>query len=216
MANDSRFPLSADEARALWERLLTGDPTASSDIAAAYLDPLADWLIRHHPQCDPHDCETAAEDAILALIHHPASYRPERLTLEAYLRMAASRDLQNLWHREQRHAQRRANLDVVELSQERGKYLRDDDANPAAIVERAEDRAQERATAQRWPDAVLNSLTPLEVDVFELMRAGERKTEVYARLLGLSDRPPDEQRREVKRAKDRIKKRLARVGGRYA
>ncbi len=127
--------------------------------------------------------------------------------------MAASRDLQNLWQREQRHAKRRAGLEAVELSPEMRKYLRDDAADPAAIVDREEDLAQDRVRVQRHSDEILSSLAPLEVHVFELMRAGERKTEAYARLLGLSDRPPDEQRCEVKRIKDRIKKRIGRAAG---
>lgn len=212
MANDSRFPLSASEARALWKRLLDGDPTATSDVAVAYLDPLVDWLVQRYPRCDPHDCATAAEDTILALIRNPSSYQPERQTLEAYLRMAASRDLQNLWQREKRHAKRRARLEAVELSPQMRKYLRDDDADPAAIVDREEDLAQDRDRTRRRSDEILRGLAPLEVHVFELMRSGERRTEAYARALGLSDRPLDEQRREVKRVKDRIKKRIERAG----
>ena len=50
--------------------------------------------------------------------------------------------------------------------------------------------------------------------MWELMGEGERRTAVFARALGLEDRPPGEQEREVKRVKDRIKKRMQRAGGR--
>jgi hypothetical protein len=53
-----------------------------------------------------------------------------------------------------------------------------------------------------------------EVDrrVLRLMVDGERRTAVFAAVLGLDGQPAEAQRREVKRAKDRIKKRLERAG----
>ena len=45
------------------------------------------------------------------------------------------------------------------------------------------------------------------------MLAGERRTAVFAAAVGLSDRSLREQAQEVKRVKDRIKKRIERAGG---
>jgi RNA polymerase sigma-70 factor (ECF subfamily) len=42
--------------------------------------------------------------------------------------------------------------------------------------------------------------------------AGERKTEAFAKVLEIESKSPEEQRREVKRHKDRIQKRLERYG----
>jgi hypothetical protein len=47
----------------------------------------------------------------------------------------------------------------------------------------------------------------------DLMREGEKRTVVFADAAGFSDLPPEEQAREVKRVKDRIKKRIQRAGG---
>jgi hypothetical protein len=44
----------------------------------------------------------------------------------------------------------------------------------------------------------------------ELMLDGERKTSAYALALGLKGLPAHEREREVKKVKDRLKKRLAR------
>ncbi len=49
--------------------------------------------------------------------------------------------------------------------------------------------------------------------VMDLMLDGERKTRVYAEALGLSGLPAAEQKREIKRVKDRLKKRLERTWG---
>ena len=65
------FP-SQDEGLALLQRLWEGIRPAPSDMAGAYLEPLARWLARANPQVHASECDTAAEDAILWLIKHPA------------------------------------------------------------------------------------------------------------------------------------------------
>src|SRR5205823_2519087 len=51
----------------------------------------------------------------------------------------------------------------------------------------------------------------LETVATVLILDGERRTEPYAALFGLQDRPREEQAPEVKRAKDRLKKKLQRL-----
>jgi RNA polymerase sigma-70 factor (ECF subfamily) len=205
--------LSQGEGLALWRRLLAADdPTARSDFAVAYLDWLADWLIHTNPRADPHDCNTAAEDAVLDLLKHPERYQPDRGRLDAYLCMAAARDLSNLWRKEGRHRRRRADLEVVELSPREGKYLQSEADDPARRLEEAEDAAELGAALA---SAVAEGLTSEEACVLDLWRSGERKGSVFAAALGLSRRPIDEQRREVKQVKDRLKKRMQRARERY-
>ena len=209
MSPSESDPPPVDEGSALHERLVAGDPTAPADLASTYLDRLIGWLFRHNPGVDPHICATAAEDALLALIKSPASYRREKQSLEGYLRMSASGDLKNLLRSERRHARRRTTLEAVELSLAAGKYLWDEDSDPARIIGQADDERQSPLLS-----GVQETLTREESQVLELMLEGERRTEVYAAVLGLTNRPILEQRREVKRVKDRLKKRLERAGGR--
>lgn len=204
---------AATAGRELHARLLADDPTAPADLALAYLDRLADWLIDHNPRVDPDDCATAAGDAILAVIKNPASYQSERQALEPYLRLSAVGDLKNMLRAERRHSRRRADLAAVELSSLAGKYLQDVEADPARIVERREEAALAASAIRPIPPAVRDRLTPQEAEVLELLRQTERRTAAYAAILGLTDRPPAEQQREVKRVKDRLKKRLERAGG---
>lgn len=212
LSESSALP-SPEAARALHQRLLDGDPVASSDLAVAYLDWLAAWLARTNPRDERHLCDTAAEDAILGLSKRPAAYDPERLGLEAYLRMAATRDLQNLRSRERRHSRHRADLDAVELSPDAGKYLWDEAGDPARIVERREEAmANETVLAPRLA-AAREGLSEAEAWALELLRQGERKTAPYAAALGITHLPLAEQRQQVKRVKDKLKKRLERAGG---
>src|SRR5438094_9586242 len=113
---DTRDPLpDSTEVLQLHQRLIDGDPTAPSDLAAIFLQPLILWLQEHNRGIDPDLCSDAAEDAIVSLIHNPAAYRPELLDLPAYLRMSAQGDLQNLLQRERKHHEQRCAWDCVEL-----------------------------------------------------------------------------------------------------
>ena len=195
----------------LYRRLLAGDPLASSDLCVAYLDTLAAWLIARNPKVHPNDCETAAADALLSLIKNPASYKPELRGLRGYLQMAATGDLRNLLKSAQRHTLRSLSLDDVEHSSEARKLVQED-ADPAEIVVRREGEAPVVTGLPPLPPALLAGLTEEERAVRELMWRRERRTSAYAKVLHLTDRPMDEQRREVKRVKDRIRMRLRRAG----
>jgi RNA polymerase sigma-70 factor (ECF subfamily) len=196
-----------EEALRLYQRLLDADPTAPSDLAAAYLEPLVLWLNEHNRGVAPEFCIEAAEDAVLALIRRPDAYRPDRLGLEAYLRMAAQGDLRNLLRGERRHHRHREPWEVVELSPGGGKYSwQEDPSLPLQI-------AEEQRAAQSVPDSVREGLSEPETRVLELMLRGERKTSAYAAAYGIGHLPVEEQRREVKRVKDRLKKRWERAGG---
>jgi hypothetical protein len=207
MTDNAPWPAPA-HALEMHTRLCEGDPVAPADFAEAFLDCLATWLQRTNARIDPHICDEAAEDAILALIGNPRSFNPQRGTLDAYLRMSARGDLRNLLEKEARHRSRRAGIEAVELSAADRNHLQVI-VDPARIVEQAE----ELATPMRShiPASVRASLNGEEEAVLSLMAEGERKTEAYARILGILHLPPAAQRSEVKRVKDRLKRRLERA-----
>lgn len=206
MATGSEWP-ELSIGRDIHARLSTGDPVAPADLADSFLDPLATWLLRTNHTIDPHLCEQAAEDAILTLIKNPQSFQPNRSDLNSYLRMSARGDLRNLLDRERRHSSRRAALEVVELIEPDRNMLQETD--PARIFERTEDANAANLVSLR--DSIAARGTPGEGIVLTLMNQGERSTAAFALVLGLSHLPLDEQRREVKRVKDRLKRRIERA-----
>jgi hypothetical protein len=207
IATPTLFP-SQEEGLSIHRRLLEGDPIAPSDLAALFLGPLADWLIRHNRRSiDPDFCVEAAEETVLALIHNPASWNPGRQGLPAYLRMAAHRDLLNILARESRHRRGRQSLEAVELSSHAGKYLgQEDDPSRHLQLEEAV-----REARNGIPASLREGLTAQERVVLDLMLQGERKTEFYARACGIGHLSIKEQRREVKRVKERLQKRWDRA-----
>jgi RNA polymerase sigma-70 factor, ECF subfamily len=74
---------------------------------------------------------------------------------------------------------------------------------------------EETGALQRQQEGMMQRLSdPRDRQILALRLQGERRTEAFAEILGLSDLPIEAQRREVKRAKDRIDKILRRHGGR--
>lgn len=205
MAPDSGHRLADvedDGGRALHERLLRGEPTAPSDLANLYLEPLIGWLRRHYPNDDEALLDTVAITLVLKVGKEPAQYDPDRSTLSTYLRMAARGDVKNARQSERRRAARQMPPENVELRSPTRNRAWVSAADPADAV--IGDLDDERLTALR------EHFSAQDWEVVLLRIDGERRTERFADVLGLQDRPPDEQAHEVNRAKERIMGRLRR------
>jgi hypothetical protein len=202
-----RLPDRATE-RHLHQRLLAGERTASSDIATTYLAALVNWLTRQNREVDSSLVEQAADEALLSLICDPSIYDPAKKTLFGYLRMAASGDLKNLIRKEMKHQIGRKSLKSVELSPHAGKYLgREEDPSFASAV-----RDEQKAAKEQVEASMRDGWTEFEARVWQLMRSGERRTAVYAKEMGIAHLPFPEQKKEVKRMKERLQKRHDRAG----
>ena len=192
---------------ALHESLLAGSPRGLEEAFNLFHQSITSRLSRRprYRRADPQAVEDAVMEAILNYVAHPRSFDPSRgKSLGGYLEFAAERDLLNTLRTEQRRRRRqtkaagdaaRAAHNFVELSSPAGNLLE---------KERAVRSARERERAM----ALLAD--PADRKVFELRQAGERKTTLFADALGLAHLPAAEQRRAVKRAKDRIDKILVR------
>ena len=121
--------------------------------------------------------------------------------------MAARGDLWNLLRGERRHHVKRVPWLAVEEGEEGGN-LSEREEEPSARLQREEEDAAWRALLQ----SVRGQCDDKEKQALELLLAGERSTAVYAAALGISEKPFPEQEREVKKVKDRLKKRLERGG----
>jgi RNA polymerase sigma factor (sigma-70 family) len=196
-----------EEGLRLHLRLCAFEADAPADACRAYWAPLLGFLAATFPNVDPDARETAAEDALVTYFKKPSAYDPERGDLATYLRVAARGDLWNHLRAEQRHHRGRVAWSVVELDEEAGNVSGREDGPPDQL-ERAEEAEGCRARLQ----ALRERCTPPEQRVLELLLAGEREHRLFAEALGVTERAPAEQVKEVKRVKDRLKKRLERGG----
>lgn len=199
-------------AASIHQRLLAGDYTAASELIATYLPILRARLRRRHPEADDEFLVAdAATDSLLDYCERPALYDPTQARLLGYLTMAAERDLINALEKRQRLRRKQTSLDNVEDHRPVRNALIED-GTAAAAFERAEvDGVMVRLLADQVSAAVPDAR---DRQIVRLMLAGERDTGVYAHVLGIEHHDRKEQERIVKRNKDRLKKRLERLGKR--
>jgi RNA polymerase sigma-70 factor (ECF subfamily) len=191
----------AQQLLVLHKRLLEGDRVASEELAGLVLERLVSDLGRKFPHTDSHVICDGVTDAVLDYCARPVSFDSSRgVPLDRFLAKAAWRNIANLLRSERR---RKAREDKsVEYFEQKVVELQPSAGNPL----------QNEALAQQDQVAELMQTleNPVDKKVFELRMLGERRTEEFARVMGISHLPLVEQRSEVKRAKDRIEKLLKR------
>jgi len=189
----------------LHQRLLSGSsPTVTGEIATEFLPVIIRSLSRVFPNVnDPHLIETAAEEAIIFYLDHPAQFDPARASLFTYLRMRAKGYLLNT-------------LGQQKTSQGGDKVVELDGAETVYRVEAQDEGDAETALIERESQADIEHrlseiiTDPAEFKVLALMLEGVRETSTFADALGITDQPLAEQTRLVKQCKDRIKKAVQR------
>jgi RNA polymerase sigma-70 factor (ECF subfamily) len=186
-------------------RLLAGDPTAPADLFLIYSESLLAWLRSRFRGLDDRDLEEIAVDSVSRLAMDPTRYDPERGSLITYLHVDANGDALNALKRVKRHRGRQLSLETVELSLVGRNSLVRDESDPVDQLERKE----KTRMVHEWAD---EHFTGADREAVLLMYAGERHDAVFARVFGLEGLPKLEQRRAVKRNKDRLKVRLKRLG----
>ena len=190
------------------QRVLRRDATAFAELCESALPHLAQFLQEIFPSQEAHLCETTAIDCLLGYQQRPKQYDARKIALFAYLRMAARYDLLSAIGKESRHAQRVVSLDEPDIDSlpalpsdpdtqwELDEWLGDQtNLSLSEILARVDVELDEREKKALW-----------------LMLEGVRDSQQYAQVLGVEHLNPADQRLEVKRVKDRIMKKLGRLG----
>ncbi len=189
----------------LHRRLLAGDPVAPAELAELAIEPLAHELrIGKGRVRDETLSIDAATDAVLELAKRPETYDPSVMAVWSFLYMAARRNLANRLVAEGRHARRILRSGSVEL---REPARNEDSENPLDKLAEAESAGKGLANLASGP---MDSLSSEDLAVLRLVAGGERDTARFAAVMGVADRPREEQQKLVKQAKDRLLKRLRR------
>lgn len=192
----------AEQLLLLHTRLSDGNRIASEELVCFLLDPLSSEIARKFPNTDMQLISDGVTDALLEYCTDPNKFDPSRgVPLDRFLAQAAWRNVANIIRGEQRRKAREIKAstsapaeELVELDVAAGNLLQD----------------QERRR-QRQAGELLKMVENLvDKRILELRLAGERRTEEFARVMNISHLPKERQRREVKRAKDRIDKFLQR------
>jgi DNA-directed RNA polymerase specialized sigma24 family protein len=189
-------------------RILHNDATAFAELCEAALPVLVKFLQGRFSEQESCLCESTAIDCLLKYYQTPRIYDPKQISLFAYLRMAARYDLMSAIDKEQRLHQRLTSLE--ELADE---PQTPDDEEQASQV--ALDDLLQRHTDWSFAEIVKALQTQLdraEKRCLWLMLEGIRDNARYIEALDLAQLDETSQRVEVKRAKDRLVKKLHRFG----
>lgn len=186
-------------------RILQCDITAFAELSEIALPYLITFLQSIFPNSDAHLHDMVAIDCLLSYQTKPEQYNRNKLSLFAFLKMAARRDMLNALDREARQVRRLVDLDDVDLS-----------ANEAMLSDEAALEEWLKGHTDKPLEGILLELDGMfneqETAVLYLMLEGERSSDVFADALGIGGLDTAVQRREVKKVKDRIIKRLQRFG----
>lgn len=190
---------------ALHRRLCNGDRVASEELIGLLLPSLTRRLTRQFPLTDEQMIFDGLVDTLLDYCAQPSRFDEQRgVPLDRFLSKAAWRNIANSLRGEKRRKVREEKASIaygdplVELDPTAGNLLQKEEA--------ARRRRQEVVVMQMLPDLQ-------DREIWTLRIQGERRTEAFADILGIAHLPAAEQRREVKRAKDRIDKVVRRHKG---
>lgn len=194
------------------QQILSEDsPTAFAQLSELALPHLIEFLQHEFRQVEVHLHETAAIDSLLTYHDAPEKYDPEKLTLFAYLRMAARHDLLNAIDRSRRQQRPLLNIDEPAI-QNQLVTEPDMESEPFYLEQWLDNGDLSKQTMLRQFEAELDTT---DRQLFLLMLNGVRETEPYAEIMALASQPIVKQRQEVKRAKDRLTKKLTRFVNRH-
>lgn len=194
--------------RELDERLRSGGMAVSA-ILAALLLPALKRRFRRWSNLDPHVVESLIGERVAAYLFEPERYDPDKSPLLAYLWQDINGDLRNELSAQARRRER-------EVPDSPSVELFDRERNPGVEEEALDavdpfDAPAELVQAAREEAARLNEQ---DQELVKLISEGVRETAAYAELLGIRHLPVEQQRKEVKRHKDRLKKSLEVIRGR--
>jgi RNA polymerase sigma-70 factor (ECF subfamily) len=190
-----------------FKRLLQSDPTAFAELCERVLPQLVTFLQNRFPQQDGHHLEMVAIDVLLRFRTEPEKYDPQKLSLVAYLRMAARGDMLNLLDKNRRRDQHLTELEALPVEL---------DENPIETYFALDEWLEQYTDLSRQEvlAALEAELDPDDRGILILMMEGVRETHRFAEVMGIAELDEMAQRREVKRAKDRLIKQLQRFGQR--
>jgi DNA-directed RNA polymerase specialized sigma24 family protein len=197
---------ASDKDKEIHHLIISGDDLAFARFCDVYYDQVFKKVAGFNKGIYREDETLVADvvtDVFLKYFRDPQRYDPSKQSLERFLIMDAEGDLKNEWEKRKRRAKKVTNS--VELEKEnRNSLLSDELQDPHVQLINKE--------ALKILDQKLDQVFHLEADIVmaHLMLAGERRSTEYAKVLGIENLSPEEQRKEVKKQKDRIDKVLQR------
>ena len=198
----------------LHERLVAGDPTILGDVAKLVFEPLIAELRNEFRGVDDHVLQEKAAVALIEYGKAPSQANARAgagvmgfLVLRARSRVMSElkrdrrREEAETRYANERH-RHRGHRNPVELRRVLSEHIEED---ATEMLAEGLDPVEEVERQARRSDVLEGAKTEVDGLILSMMLAGIRATSQYAKVLGIEDRPFQEQRRIVKQHKDRLK-----------
>jgi RNA polymerase sigma-70 factor (ECF subfamily) len=185
-------------------RLIAGDNLITAELAEIFFPALCESAERkYHYLSDLHLVTIAAEEAFLSYLTHPEKFDPQKSSLIGYLFMATRFNVIDKLRASKKNF---VGLDPSTLE----RMVEGETTDPESkLIGKEEAEFAPSSPAMRRMFSVVTD--PIDREVVKLMMEGERKTEVYAQVMGIHHLPVVEQRMKINQAKDRLKQALRRT-----
>ncbi|MDA1273485.1 MAG: hypothetical protein O2960_05470 [Verrucomicrobia bacterium] len=178
-------------------RILEGRESAGEALAELAYAPLRTWLRTKYPKADADLIAGASAKAIMDYLQQPERYDPSRkMTLEGFIRQAAWRKASNLT----RDLKLRNQWEV----------LQDPECFTLFETEPVNEPEEGWEQSEAWFEEFLKGLNESDRQVIELICEGTSDRSLFVEVLELGDRSEAEQRKEINRVKQRLRKALRR------
>jgi RNA polymerase sigma-70 factor (ECF subfamily) len=183
--------------------IISGDDLAFARFCDAYYEPIYKKVSGYNKGIHAQDETLVADvvtDVFLKYFREPGRYDPAKLGLERFLIMDAEGDLKNEWEKRKRINKNLLRSVELQITNGNSTLAENKLLSPFQVLVDKE--------AAEYLEKKLYEVFQAETDIemAHLMLSGERKSEEYARILRIDGLPVEEQRREVKKHKDRIEK----------
>jgi DNA-directed RNA polymerase specialized sigma24 family protein len=182
----------------LHQRLIQREETASSELFSLYYDDFFKYFWKgYQNRLNEDDLKDIIADSFLKFIDHPNKFDPARSSLKKYLQADVRGDIINRVEKK--------TIKLVELDDRfRNSLVRED--SPEVFFMKKELIEKARGKLQDWFE------DGKDLEIAWNIVSNVRETEYYAAILEIQHQKIEQQKKEVKRHKDRIKKQLERRG----
>lgn len=184
-------------------RLIAGDKLVTAEISEVFFPALCESAGRKfHYLTDSHVVIVAAEEALLAYLNHPEKFDPKKSSLIGYLYLATRLNVIDKLRTSKKNS---VGLDPTSLEHKVEGQISDPEA---MLIAEEEAQFAPSTPAMRRMFSIVTD--PVDREIVKLLMEGERKTEAYAKVMGILDLPLPEQQAMVNQRKDRLKTALRR------
>jgi hypothetical protein len=189
----------------------SGDDLAFAKLCDLYLESTINKVRQFNWQIHLSDSSLIMEvviDSFYSYLYNPGKFDPKKQTLERFLVIDAEGDLKNAWAKKKREQNK---FTIIKNEVEFDKQFGNSEIGKIKNL-----NTPNQIMIDKEADGILNAElkkhfdSARDIEMANLILARERDTNVYADVLEIAHLSFEEQQKEVKRNKDRIKKVLDR------